>query len=156
MPWAMGRPSLCPTSLSSPRAWVDDQEAGRKGESHLTQSGQRKAIRSKRPEAKPEVLLRGLQSRSSAQFRGAGEGQRAEGQGGLLKGRRVYRKGMEWEEPGSAPPLTNLCDLGHRILPTSLSPSEEWGGWIYLQACSLEICNRVVVRHGALVPGAWV
>lgn len=90
---------------------MDDQAGGRKEESNLIQSGQRKAIRSKRLEAKPEVLLRGLQSRSSAQFRGAGEVQRAEGQGGLLKGHMVYRKGMEWEEPGSAPPPLNCVTL---------------------------------------------
>lgn len=107
----MGCPSLCPTSLSSLRDWVDDHEAGRKGDSDLTQAGQRKAIRSKGPEAKPEVLLRGLQIRSSVQFRGAGEGRGAGGQGGLLKGHMVYRKGMEWEEPGSGPPSLNHVTL---------------------------------------------
>lgn len=74
-------------------------------------------------------------------------------QGGLLKGHVLHRKSMESEEPGSGPhSLIKLCDLGHSPPWTSVSPSEERGGRTYLQACSLESHNKVVVRRGALVP----
>lgn len=89
----------------------------------------------------------------SAVQRSRGEVGGPGGQGGLLTGHVLHRKGMESEEPGSGPhSLIKLCDLGHSPPWTSVSPSEEWGGRTYLQACSLDIHSRVVVRRGALVP----
>lgn len=143
---------------------MDHWEAGRKGESDLIPSGQRRA-RGVRQKQGTQDKATGSSERASDQnlsavpsVGGVGDwwmrGSRWAGdQGGFMKGHAVYRKSTPWEEAGSSPhSLIKLCDLGHGLHWTSVFPLKNGEFGQICKACSLEISNRVVVRCGALVP----